>query len=300
MHIMGKIGVWLVVIAAAASSVLTAKLVQVRNSWTKKSVGLQKQYQELLPKIAELKEQQAQLEAEYFRSKELWGGYWNNVPTQLQRPAEGVVATDIGKNNGLRVNQTLYGFEIRPDGTAVYRGDFTVTAVQDVQAQLQPKWRVRAEDVQTWAPSAKWRWRNLVPPGYQPVYDQQILAIAKADDLLALRREKLATETGLDAKTQEQLKLREAELVGGPQLPKASADVDYDRKGLAIGVENHEGLLATVELVEENRNRLLREVDDLRRKLRAAQLKIDQRKVDNIELTRKLPQPETSVGSAKD
>ncbi len=289
MHIMGKVGVWLVVIAAAASTVLTAKLVQVRNSWTKKSVGFQKQYLELQPKIAELKEQQTQLEAEYFRSKELWGAYWNNVPTQLQRPAEGVVNTGIGKNNGVREKQYLYGFEILPNGTAVYRGDFTVVTAQDVQSQLQPNWRVRPEDVQTWAPNANWRWRNLVPPGHQSNYDQQILAIAKSDDTLALRKEKLVAETGLEVKAQEQLKLREAELIGGDQLSKDPAEA----------VENREGLVAAVELTEEERNQVLRKVDELRRRLRVVQQGIDHRKTDNVELTRKLPQPATSVGSTK-
>ncbi len=290
MHIMGKVGVWLVVIAAAASTVLTAKLVQVRNSWTKKSVGFQKQYLELQPKIAELKEQQVQLEAEYFRSKELWGRYWNKVPTQLQRPAEGVMVANIGANDGVRDKHSLYGFEILQDGTAVYRGDFTVVAVQDAQCQLQPNWRVRPEDVQTWAPNANWRWRNLVPPGYQTTYDQQILAIAKSDDTLALRKEKLVAETALEVKAQGQLKLREAELVGGDQLSKDPAEA----------VENREGLVAAVELTEEERNQMLRKVDELRRRLRIVQQGIDQRKADNVELTRKLPQPATSVGSTKD
>jgi hypothetical protein len=288
MHLLGKIGLGLVILAAAISTVFTAKLVQVRNSWTKKSVGLQKAYQALVPKIADLKDQQAQLEAELFRAKELWGGYWNNVPTQVQRPAEGVVMTNIGVNNGLREKQTLYGFEILPDGTSVYRGDFTVVVARDVQSQLQPNWAVRADDVQTWQPNANWRWRNLIPPSYQPNYDNQIMAIARSEDVLALRKEKQATETGLEVKAQEQLKAREAELVGG-ELSKDPAE----------SVENREGLVAAVEQVEESRNQVLRKVDELRRRLRATQSNINRVHEENIELTRKLPQPATSVGSTK-
>lgn len=287
MHVLGKVGVWLVVIAAAASTLLTAKLIQVRNSWTKRSVENQKTMQTLRPKIAELKDQVAQLEAEYFRAKELWGYAWNNVPTQVLRPTEGVLTINIGTNNGVREKQYLYGFELLPDGTSVYRGDFTVVTARDVQAQVQPNWRVRPEDVQTWQPAANWRWRNLIPPGSQPTYDQQILAIAKSDDLLTLRREKLAAEVTAEAKAQEALKLRESELVGGEELSKDPAEA----------VENREGLVAAVVQVEEERNDVLRQVDELRRRLRLVQQKIEEQRALNLELAGQLPQPATTVGA---
>ena len=37
MHTMGKVGIWLVVVAAVAATMLTSKLIQVRNGWTKKA-----------------------------------------------------------------------------------------------------------------------------------------------------------------------------------------------------------------------------------------------------------------------
>lgn len=288
MHVMGKVGVWLVVIAAAASTVLTARLVQVRNSYTKKSVGFQTTYHALQPKIAELTEQLSRLEAELFRSRELWGQHLNDVTTTVQRPAEGVLAIDRGSNHGLREKMTLYGFEMRPEGGSVYRGDFTVITIRDVMAQVQPNWRVRADDVQTWQQNGKWRWRNLVPPGIQPNFDQQILAIAKAEDTLADRNKKLATEVALEKSANDQLSLREAELVGGEQLPDDPA----------LGVEFREGLVAAVEETEETRNQVLFKVDELRRRLRVVQSNVERLKVENVELTRKLPQPATTVGSA--
>jgi len=288
MHIMGKIGVWLLVIAAAASTVLTAKFIQVRNSWTKKDVALQKSYETLQPKIADLTEQLARLQADYFRSKELWGQHLNDVVTSVQRQPEGILAIDRGINHGLREKMTLYGFEILPDGSSVYRGDFTVTTARDVQAQLQPNWRVRPEDVATWQQNGKWRWRNLVPPGIQPNYDQQILAIAKTDDTLTERKKKLATEVALEKAVEEQKNLREAELVGGDQLSKDPA----------VEVEYREGLVAAIEQTEEERNQVLRKVDDLRRRLRTAQQTVDRLKTENLELARKLPQAPTAVDQA--
>ncbi len=288
MHVMGKVGVWLVVIAAAVSTVFTAKLIQVRNSWTKKVTGFKTAYQALQPKIAELNEQQARLESELFRATELWGKYSNNVLTQV-RPNDGVVQVAIGTNNGVVEKKVLYGFEILQNGTSVYRGDFTVVTARDVQAQLQPNWKVRPDDVQTWQPQANWRWRNVVPTGYQPRFDQQLLAIWESDRTLAGRKEKLAVETGLDVAAQEQLKRREAELVGGGQLSKDPA----------VDIEYRDGLVAAVEEAEESRNQVLRKVDELRRRLRVVQHSIDDQKVVNLELTLKLPQPATSVGSAK-
>src|SRR5689334_13699760 len=134
MHVLGKVGVWLVVFAAAASTILTAKLVQVRNSWTKKSYTLQTQYQTLQPKLASLTEEVTRLEADKFRAQELWGYYWKDVPTQVQRAADGVLAIGIGTNHGIREKQVLYGFEIQPNGAPIYRGDFTVVTARDVQA----------------------------------------------------------------------------------------------------------------------------------------------------------------------
>lgn len=287
MHIMGKVGVWLVVVAAAASTVLTAKFIQVRNSWTKKNVTLQNTYRGLQLKIADLSEQQARLEGDLFRSKELWGLYWNDVPTSV-RPQDGFVAIERGTTQGLRDKMTLYGFEILPDGSAIYRGDFTVVTARDIQSQLQPNWRIRPEDVSTWQPNGKWRWRTLVPPGSQPNYDQQILGIAKADDTRTERRKKLATETAIEKAVQAQKDLRDAELVGGDQLPKDPA----------LDVEYREGLVAALEQVEEERNQVLRKVDDLRRRLRAAQQNVDRLKAENLELATKLPQPAGAVDQA--
>ena len=289
MHVMGKVGVGLVAVAAIASTVLTAKLIQVRNSWTKKSDTLQKSYQALQPKIVELTEQQARLEAELFRERDLWGRAWNNVPTQVQRQADGVLAVNLGTNDGLREKQYLYGFEILPNGSTVYRGDFTVITSRDVQSQLQPNWKVRPEDVQNWQPESKWRWRNMIPKGYQPAYDEQLLTIVRADDTLVDRKIKQATEKKLDVQAQGQLKRREAELIGGEQLSKEPT----------VNIEFREGLVAAVEQAEEARNQVLVKVDDLRRRLRATKHQIDQRTMDNLELTRKLPQPATAIGSAK-
>ena len=279
MHTMGKVGIWLVVVAAVAATMLTSKLIQVRNGWTKKASVAREEYRALVPKLAELQEQLDALEGDRFRALELWGNSSPPVPTTVQ--AQGALVVDLGTNSGITEKKVVYGFEVLPDNSVVYRGDFTVATARDVQSQLTPNWKVRNQDGATWQ-SSKWRWRNQLPSAYQQNFDKQILLLSQREDDLAVWRRSQDVQTKLVAQSQEQLKLREAELVGGDQLSKNAADA----------VEHREGLVAAVEQVEESRNQILTKVDDLRRKLRTVQTDVDRLKALNVELTDKLPQPE--------
>ena len=279
MHTMGKVGVWLVVVAAVASTMLTSKLIQVRNGWTKKAFVAREEYRALVPKLAELQEQLDTLEGDRFRAIELWGN--SSPPVQTTVQAQGALVVDLGTNSGITEKKVIYGFEVLPDNSVVYRGDFTVATARDVQSQLTPNWKVRNQDGATWQ-SSKWRWRNQLPSAYQQNYDKQILLLSQREDDLAVWRRSQDVQTKLVAQAGEQLKLREAELVGGEQLSKNAADA----------VEHREGLVAAVEQAEESRNQVLTKVDDLRRKLRTVQREVGRLKTLNAELTDKLPQPE--------
>lgn len=287
MHTMGKVGVWLVVVASLAASMLTSKLIQVRDGWTKKDVAARDQYRAVVPKIAELQEQLSALEGERFRALNLWGH--SSPPAQTTVQAQGALTVDLGTDNGFVEKRTVYGFEIQPDNSVIYRGDFTIETARNGQSQLQPNWKVRAEDGVTWK-SERWRWRNQLPPAFQQNFDKQILLLGQTEDSLNDRRKTVEVQTQLLAQAQEQLELREAELVGGDQL----------KKGAALDVEFREGLVAGVEQVEEARNQILTKVDTLRRKLRAAQSEIDRLQKGNIELAAKLPQPVKAEVSRKD
>ena len=282
MHVMGKVGVWLVVLAALAASVLTSKLIQVRDGWTKRDVEARDKYRALIPQIAELEQTYSGLESDRFRALELWGN--SSAPVQTKVQAQGVVEIDLGTGNGSAIGvaekKVLYGFEVQPDNSVIYRGDFTVQTANNQQAQLKPNWIVRTEDVAEWK-TGLWRWRNQLPSAYQQNFDTQLLLLSEREESLASRRLSAEIQTRLLAKSEEQLKLREAELVGGDQLSKDPA----------VDVEFREGLVAGVEQVEEARNQELTKVDDLRRRLRAVQSRVDDLQKRNVELTNKLPQP---------
>ena len=98
MHTLGKVLAILVVLAAIAASVLTAKLIQVRNSWTLKATTAKNKYIELQPKIDALQAKIDSVRAEIFRSQELWGAALPNVPTVVSRK-DGTVQLGIGTDS---------------------------------------------------------------------------------------------------------------------------------------------------------------------------------------------------------
>jgi hypothetical protein len=279
MHPVGKVLAILVVFAAIGASVLTAKLVQVRNSWTAKSVASKNKYlNDLQPKIESLETQITALKSEIFRSRDLWGYVWNGVPTNVANP-DGTLQINIGTASGIRDKLLLHGFEIAADGTSIYRGSFLAIEPQNGNATLKPNWRIAPEDVRTWQ-SGNWRWRNMIPSGYQENIDRQLTAILKHEETLSDRRLTLAKQNELLAEANQQLKVREAELLGGAELGKAAS----------VESEYRDGLVSAVTDVEEGRNEKLRQIDELRRTVRKIQADIERTRDENIELVRRLPQ----------
>ena len=281
MNVWGKVLAFLVVISAILASIFTAKLVQVRNSWTAKSVASKNKFHDLQPKIAALETQIDSLKNEIFRSKDLWGNFWPVVQTGVN-PADGTVKVNIGSDVGIRPNLMLYGFEINPDGTSIYRGSFLPVDIQNAESTLKPNWRVSANEARTWT-AGNWRWRNLVPPGYQENFDKQLTAVLKLEETLNDRQRTLKGQQDLLNEANAKLKLREAELVGGEGLAQ----------GKTVDPEYREGLVAATAQAEEERNQTLLKLDVLRRTVREVQEEIERLLGENVELTNRLPQPGT-------
>ena len=289
MNIWGKVLAFLVLVAAISASVLTAKLVQVRNSWTAKTVAARTKFHDLKPKIEALEIQIDSLKNEFFRSQQLWGSIiWEDEQTRVVNPADGTVGVNIGSDANLRPNMVMHGFEIAADGTSTYRGAFLPAEIQNAAATLKPNWRATPAEVRTWAPVGKWRWRNLVPPGYEENFDKQLSAILKLEETLNDRLRTLAGQKQLLTDAKAKLKLREAELVGGEELPK----------GANAAPEHRDGLVEALAQAEEDRNQTLLKLDELRRTVRNVQEDIDRLQNENLELANRLPQPASAGPSA--
>jgi hypothetical protein len=279
MHVLGKVFAFLVVIEAIIAGALTAKLVQVRNSWTAKVAASKAKYVELAPKIEDLHAKIDNLRNEIFRSRELWGSYLPNVDTGNPQ-ADGTLSVNIGTDKGIRPNMLLHGFEVDANGATVYRGSFLVADSQPGASTLKPNFRITPEDVKSWK-GGNWRWRNAVPAGYLETFDKQLLAILKGDETLKARDMLLADQKRMLENANNTLKKREAELVGGEGLAKAES----------VGPEFREGLVAALEQSEEDRNQTLLKIDELRRAVREIQADIERLQAENLELIEKLPEP---------
>ena len=278
MHTLGKVLAFLVIVAAIVAGIFTSKLITVRNSWTQKTLLSKTKAAQSQTQIDELEAKVARLRAELFRSQDLWGGFWNGIQTNIANDQDGSVLINIGATSGIRQNLVLHGFETTPDGGTIYRGSFTPVEVRDANTTLKPNWRVTPQEVASWTPGV-WRWRNAIPPGYSDNIDQQLLTLTKEVETLGDRQRTLAGQKVLLEEANQNLKIREAELVGGDLLEKSPA----------VAPEFRDGLVATVEADEEKRNLELKKVDELRRKIRQTQARIEQLQGENDELVQKLP-----------
>lgn len=278
MHNLGKVLAFLVVVAAIIAALFTAKLIQIRNSYTLKANTAKNKFLDLQPKIEALQAKIDSVRAEIFRSQELWGTAIPNVQSNIANKAEGTVHIGIGTDGGIRPNMLLHGFQMVPEAGVIYRGSFLVADAQKNESLLKPNFRVTPDDVKTWD-SGVWRWRNALPSGYQETFDRQMLAILKDEETLRARAMTLEGQKELLKKSMASLKQRETELIGGEGMAKSES----------VGSEFREGLVAAIEKIEEDRNEILLKVDELRRAVRNVNADIERLHSENTDLVDKLP-----------
>ncbi len=282
MNVWGKVLAVMVVIAGLASMVLTAKLITVRNSWTAKAQAFVKNYADASKQTREAAEQRQLVLHELERMNREWGTDFRaagGVPTQLLSPAEGRLEVGLGLGAGLAEKQLIHGFEIKADGTSVYRGPYVVFGPpQAERSAVQPLWRIRPGEPGEWQ-AGRWRWRSSIPAGYSQHFDELMANFTKEDETLADRKASSAIQDKLIADATLALARRQAELVGGDELPKDEI----------VPPEFRLGLVSTLEAAEEERNSVLLEIDALRRQVRAARDAVVQLQQDNLALTAKLP-----------
>lgn len=278
MNIFGTILAWVCVLLAAGAVYMTSKTIAVRNSWTAKNDKLRQQYEGLAGDVEKREQQLRSAEEALTRETLPWGRHWVKVNTQAGREP-GAVAIELGTNNGLKPGNVLYGFEPLPEGGFVYRGDFQVTQeIRENQALLQPRFRIRQEDVARWKPGT-WQWRELIPSGYVAKFEERERQLLAADALLDDRRNTQEVQTNLVAAARDQLDQKENELFGGPKLPRDDA----------LAPEYTKGIVPTIAATEDDRNGTLLEVDQLRHELRSTRQQFDATHQQNLNLIPQLP-----------
>jgi hypothetical protein len=282
MNVWGKVLAVLVVLAGIASMALTSKFIAVRNSWTAKTQAFATNYTKTAGELRTTTDQRNTILHDLEVINREWGTDFRAAggrPTQLLAPAEGRLEVGLGTGSGLAEGQSLHGFELKQDGTSVYRGAFTVLGPpQAERAAVQPKWRIRPGEPTEWQ-NGTWRWRSSIPSGYSQQFDEIMLNFTRGDETLADRRASIAVQDKLLADATTALNRRQAELVGGEELAKDEV----------LPPEYRLGLVSTVEATEEERNSVLLEIDDLRRKVRASRDAVQKLQAENRTLQQKLP-----------
>ena len=292
MHWIGKVSAWLLALLLIPGAIVfTSKFITVRNSWISKSEKLKDEAAKLTAQIQENEATVERLQYELHRANQLWGKSYPAtggapVRTTIQNPTEGTLAVSLGAKSDppIHQGQWLYGFELLGDGSAVYRGMFVAETVRDGESLLLPNWRMRPGDTQGWQ-NGNWRWRIQLPSAYPNRFDELEQTLVRQDELLGDRLQTLAVQETLIAAAKEQLKLREAELVGGAELPQNPA----------LAPEFRLGLISALEEAEESRNAELVAIDQLRRSVRLLHRQIEERVSGNRDLAGQLPQPSTAV-----
>jgi hypothetical protein len=281
MHVSGKVFAWLLILPVLLAMAFTAKTVKVRNSWAARLERSKKEYADLASKVVEAQFAADRAQSDWHRATSFWG-VAVSVQTVVQNAADGTLIVELGTNTRLplKQGQTVYGFELLADGSSVYRGDFVAATVRERDSLLVPGWRLRPGDTAGWQ-TGPWRWRLVLPPSYPSRFGELEQSLLIQDEVLAERRKSLAIQHDMVQTATEQLKLREAELLGGPELPQEEA----------LEQEFREGLVAALETVEEQRNGQLIAIDRLRRSVRALRQEILAIQSQNRELVDKLPQP---------
>ncbi|HET6323543.1 MAG TPA: hypothetical protein VFG04_02490 [Planctomycetaceae bacterium] len=268
MHIVGKILIGLLAIAAAFGFIIAARLVNTRGDWMKQvqaaKANDEKSAQGLIEARQAFEESRADLEREMLR----WDRYFSPVKGAFDATTNAIIAS-AGKTAGIQPNKELYAFQIGDNGSTTYVGSFNAAEVQANESGLKATFPVRAQDVATWN-GQNFRLRTVIPSAFVSQFADLQSKLVTQDELLKKQEKNLLTQGELSAAAREQREARVAELLGGGEAKAA-------------------GLVAEINRADDDRNASLARVDELRRKIREAKIQVTSLIQTNNELAASLP-----------
>lgn len=170
-----------------------------------------------------------------------------------------------------------------------YAGEFRAINIAAKQVELEPVHAPLPGEAATWDVNAAWRLRALVPTGLRATVDdlyhhrQRTAEMTQQTDANIVRQQKLLQSA------QDALAIRKGELLGNPDLVPIPASPEF-----------HLGLLKVNEDVEEDRNQLLLDLDNLRREIKVAVEERSERLEKMQQRVTRLPGANSQFASAKD
>lgn len=287
MHISGKVFAWLSVLGSLGAVALSAKMVQVRNSWIESANALTTEIEKNAAEIESQSDNLKSLLAALDRTTMGWDVYWFPFEMQPADPNQGTMTASFGSKFGLKEQQLVYAFQPNADGNGyTYVGPMRVVAVREQQSILAPTWRVLPGEGRQWNYGPGWRLRSMVPAARKARFSDLEVQLTLAKERVADEQQNYAIQERLVQQAQQHLDLRMKELLGDPanepmreNLPQYLVD----------------GLVTTLADTEEKRNAELVEVDRLRREIDNAHQKYLDLSRTNNQLVESLPQPQLPV-----
>ena len=268
MHLVGKILIGLLAIAAGIGFITGARLVNARGAWMNllqvAKANDEKSAQKLAAARQDFEEARADLEREMLR----WDHYYSPLKGTFDTTNNALLVS-AGKTIGIQPNKELFAFQLDDSGnSSTYIGSFNVAEAQANESALKATFPVRAQDVPGWN-GQNFRLRKVIPSSlFKQIADLQG-ELVKADELLKKQEKNLATQSELATAAKEQRDTRIAELLGG--------------KGIDTG------LVAGINQADDRRNASLLRVDDLRRKISQAGAHVKSLIQENNTLAASLP-----------
>jgi hypothetical protein len=268
MHIVGKILIFVLAIAAAIGFITGARLVNARGAWMKQfqdaKANDEKNAQNLAAARQAFDESRGELQREMLR----WDHYFSPVKGTFDAATNAILA-NAGKTAGIQPNKELYAFQINNDGSSTYIGSFNTAEATANEAGLKATFPVRADDVPNWS-GQNFRFRSVIPSSFVSRIAALQTELAAHDELLKKQEKNLATQGELATAAKEQRDTRIAELLGG-------------------GAANATGLVADINQSDDHRNASLMRVDELRRRISQAEARVKSLIQENNALASSLP-----------
>ncbi|QDT64222.1 hypothetical protein [Calycomorphotria hydatis] len=246
MHIVGKIFLWMTLLCGVAAVLLTVKLINVRNSWMKQADIVIPATQELEKQLEQQEETLEKVRGELTLLQLNWDQPINapNTSTDIN----GKVTAGIGTSAGFGIQREanapapVYDAFAVIDDVSTYIGKFRLEGARPEQALLAPTFQTSPQEAVLW-PQGTWRFWQVIPLDGPARVAKLRNDIAQQNELLRKQRrlEDDATKNVLQA--QEHLKALDKVLFG-----------DFDAERLANAPENADGLLATIQDEERERD----------------------------------------------
>lgn len=267
MHLVGKILILVLAIAAAIGFITGARLVNARGAWMKQlqdaKAGEEKTAKSLADARQAFEEARGDLEREMLR----WNHYYSPVKGTFDATNNALLA-NAGKTTGIQPNTEMYVFQLENNGASSYVGSFNVAQVEANESGLKATFPVRAEDVPNWS-GQNFRLRAGIPSSFVSQITDLQAKLVTHDELLKKQERNLATQAELATTARDQRDTRIAELLGGKDIQA--------------------GLVTQINQADDERNASLRRVDDLRRKISEAEARVKSLIQENSGLATSLP-----------